>query len=653
MAIHKLFQKINNDFLNLKNKGIFFVTLQENQELRRFLICISFLMGMILNVFGDSHDSLSSPLKISKYKLFYHFQNKEVESSLDSNIFGFQQCNPGKGFQGFYANLGNSGQASRWLEPDVQGSVLFENGSGSYHPYLFCIDSSHYYFLSSPLTQVMYSFGQIKDNFLDVTHSQQINQHWNAALRFRIINSLGAYVRQKSDISNFSIQSQYQTPNKRLNLWVNYIYNKIVDFENGGIASDSLFKENVIPRRDAMPTNFLEAQNELFENVIFAKVNFSLNPINSAEKKVKSQFFPGSLQFELCYDHTLTDFIDNYSSHSGYANSYFNVSQTYEKNAFTQNRQTLSWLGISKLDSVQNWVSLQLGISSIEYSLHQPYLEQSNVLYRSEFNFQSVFFKKLHLDASGQYGLNAYNQGDFLANAGVTYHAGEFLKKPAVISFYGLSKLEEPQFFYQQFIGNHSIWENNFGKTQKTKFGLSLKLLNTKAQIEYFSIKHPVYLNQVILPEQYMGSVKVFQLKITNQLKIKRLEMLTTAVYQNVSNQSVLPLPKYMLNSSLGYTFHLFKVLSLCPGVEGTYVSSYYPEAYSAYFNRFYLQQEMQSTDHVYLDVFVNFKVKRMMLFLKYQHINSGLMGYDYMMVPHYPMQDAALKFGLKWNFFD
>ena len=41
------------------------------------------------------------------------------------------------------------------------------------------------------------------------------------------------------------------------------------------------------------------------------------------------------------------------------------------------------------------------------------------------------------------------------------------------------------------------------------------------------------------------------------------------------------------------------------------------------------------------------------MLFLKYQHLSSSWMGYDYMMTPHYPMQDAALKFGVKWNFFD
>ncbi|HCT71855.1 MAG TPA: hypothetical protein DF409_13585 [Bacteroidales bacterium] len=35
------------------------------------------------------------------------------------------------------------------------------------------------------------------------------------------------------------------------------------------------------------------------------------------------------------------------------------------------------------------------------------------------------------------------------------------------------------------------------------------------------------------------------------------------------------------------------------------------------------------------------------------KHLNSGLSGYNYIMVPSYPMPDRGLRFGVSWNFFD
>ena len=227
------------------------------------------------------------------------------------------------------------------------------------------------------------------------------------------------------------------------------------------------------------------------------------------------------------------------------------------------------------------------------------------------------------------------------------------LRKPFSVSLYAQSQQEEPQLFFKRFISNNAIWDNDFLKISQTQLGFSTELLNTNVRFEYQTINNPVYLNEFVVPEQHTATVSVMKVKLTNHLQIKGFGMNTTAIYQNISNTEIMPLPKYLLSTSIGYTVRLFKVLSLNPGIELRYVSAYYPEAYAPYLNHFYHQTQYQSSDHVFADVFLNFKVKRMMLFLKYQHINSGLMGYDYMMTPHYPMQDAAIKFGLKWTFFD
>jgi len=66
---------------------------------------------------------------------------------------------------------------------------------------------------------------------------------------------------------------------------------------------------------------------------------------------------------------------------------------------------------------------------------------------------------------------------------------------------------------------------------------------------------------------------------------------------------------------------------------------------------QFYLQNEKKTGNYIYADFFINCKIQRVRFFVKYQHFNAGLMGYNYYMIPHYPMQDAAFKFGMSWIF--
>jgi hypothetical protein len=40
-------------------------------------------------------------------------------------------------------------------------------------------------------------------------------------------------------------------------------------------------------------------------------------------------------------------------------------------------------------------------------------------------------------------------------------------------------------------------------------------------------------------------------------------------------------------------------------------------------------------------------------LFLVYQHLNSLFGKKDYYMVPHYPVANERLKFGVNWRFHD
>jgi hypothetical protein len=68
---------------------------------------------------------------------------------------------------------------------------------------------------------------------------------------------------------------------------------------------------------------------------------------------------------------------------------------------------------------------------------------------------------------------------------------------------------------------------------------------------------------------------------------------------------------------------------------------------------RFYHQYSFTSGDYPYVNVFLNIKLKRTRIFLMLDHVNSGYSGYNYLQVPHYPMNVRMFRYGIAWTFYD
>ena len=67
----------------------------------------------------------------------------------------------------------------------------------------------------------------------------------------------------------------------------------------------------------------------------------------------------------------------------------------------------------------------------------------------------------------------------------------------------------------------------------------------------------------------------------------------------------------------------------------------------------FYIQNDKEIGNYIYVDVFFNLQVKRARLFLKYINLGSLFNYYNYYTVPSYPMQDDGFRFGVSWMFYD
>jgi hypothetical protein len=68
---------------------------------------------------------------------------------------------------------------------------------------------------------------------------------------------------------------------------------------------------------------------------------------------------------------------------------------------------------------------------------------------------------------------------------------------------------------------------------------------------------------------------------------------------------------------------------------------------------RFYRQDQTTAGEYPFINVFLNFKVKRTRVFVMFDHLNAGMLGSNYEMVPGYPMNIRMLRYGLSWTFYN
>ena len=124
------------------------------------------------------------------------------------------------------------------------------------------------------------------------------------------------------------------------------------------------------------------------------------------------------------------------------------------------------------------------------------------------------------------------------------------------------------------------------------------------------------------------------------------------------SNPDILDLPLVSVRST-GYFEHLFRFkstdgkLNTQLGIDLTYHTLYHSYSYMPATGRFYRQDQVRTGNYPFIDVFINLKLRRARIFIMYDHVNSGFMGYDYSMIPSYPMNFRMIRFGIAWTFYN
>jgi hypothetical protein len=556
----------------------------------------------------------------------------------------------------FNGNVGLAGKPLFYPYQPHNDDFIFNN---AYDAYLLTPERLRYYNTNKPYTVLNYATATRKrdDQMLGVIHSQNFTPFFNVALRYNGLNSKGEYSRQQTKNNSVGISATFD--GKRYYANAVFIRNKFVTQENGGIVVDSASSNS---KNSNLPAKLLNASSYMLNRTYQLTQSFTLKKIAPNDSIVDLKPKP-SVTISHIFDYTLAstvykDVTDDKSTF--YSGFYYNKSGSLDTVAFRMISNSV------QLKFNEDWNSkFKIGMRfMLTNELRRFYNFRSYLIADNDSDLTSysatasLFNNKGHRwnwQANAKYYVQGYKSGDFVLWGELTK---SFVSQndSAIVGISGSMSKTSPGFFENRYFSNHFRWLNDFKDKNEllVQFKFDKPAWGVKLVASYSIIDNYIYFNDKALPDQTSKPLSVLSVDIQKNLKFWFLHFDNHLLYQAISNTDVMPLPQVSLNSSFYAQFFAFKVLHGQIGFDAYYYTSYNLPAYMPATKQFYLQTDAKiDTQYPFVDFFANLKIKRALLFFKFENLNSMVFGKKYYFVAGQPLNSTAFKFGISWRFFD
>jgi hypothetical protein len=632
-----------------------------------FLFCSSPTSAQVTQLGDQTTRTKSQKLFIDKDSLkimFFHDKFDSLNTTtyypIDTLITDFQHYHPNLQPRNPMAFQGNIGEASYPLIFKPFKSTGFDFGRHAFDPFMFFGENITYYKPKRPFTVLNYTSGKGKEQIFEVIHSQSVAKGLYIGVDYKLTNSLGNYDKQQTNEYAFGLNLHFYRPTVRYQALSNFTTNLLKVNENGGLKDLSVFEQNKEKNRTLLQVNLTDASNLIHQTGGYLHHSFYLGKLKQTRagssfwNMVVNTFNAGTIGHIFQYDVTDERYADNTPFNNFYNSTVKDTIKTKDSIRYSKIQNTFYWT--NQRDSVLQVLTIKAGIR----------YEVDNVAVRGQgytFNQASTF---------GQFSLNAganvevfgkislitggYNGGDQDYSGGIRTHFGKTAGK--LIAFNGeiFRTQTEPAFFYHFYHSNINKfnWNNSLVKTKTSGISANLDVFGLFASFKFYNISDFVYLDTTGIARQSSQTANILQVSADYSLHIGAMTFRNTFTGQNIAGTNYIHLPQLVLNSILSFRANMFKSALLAEaGIEMLYTSSFKGDAYNPALNMYRLQDKTTIGSYPYFDVFGNFKVKHTRFFVKYQHASAGSFKYRYYLVPGYPQNDAAFKFGLSWIFYN
>lgn len=229
-----------------------------------------------------------------------------------------------------------------------------------------------------------------------------------------------------------------------------------------------------------------------------------------------------------------------------------------------------------------------------------------------------------------------------------------------------------PSFFFTHYHSKYLWWDNDI----KMEFNKHIEGLftyqktRTTLRVAYDNLSNYTYLsrsystdpdygryNVITKVNQASDNISVLTLQLAQDFTLGPLNWENMVTYQKSSNENKLPLPDLNIYTNLYLKFRVAHVLDVHLGADMRYFTSYYAPDYSPLMNTFAVQdngaQNIKLGNFPEVDVYANLFLKHARFFVMLTHVNYDMGSKNYFQVPHYPLNQRIIRFGVSWNFFN
>ena len=550
-----------------------------------------------------------------------------------------------------------------------------------YGSYSYSARTLPLYNTKTPYTELEY-YGTLfapqtkQSNNIRIFTTQNLTPEWNFALEYRRFGGEG--MLQNERVANKTFAASLNRLGKKHLLHAGYIYNKVIQNENGGLQDPFWIRDTTVDARE-IAVHLTDARNTYKKNTLFLDQTYRI-PLDFFAKRKETADTAGDMT---------TVFIGHASEYSVYTKHYedgitagnASGSAFFNDNFFISPRGSNDSLRMMRLENrifarIQPWKDEAL-ISKIEGGIGNRIrnfrtFSPDNYLYkgdRTTWTSNYVYAgaegrlkNYVNWDAVGSYTFSGPEANDMFikAHAGVDmFPFRRHRTSPLSIGLNFSTSLKEPDFYQQHLYTNHYKWDNEFGKISLSKLEASIDIPHWELHAEagYSLIGNQVWYDTLGIVRQNSGVTNVLKFGLEKNFTIGGMLHLDNRVLlQFSSDGEVLPLPKAAFNLRYYLQFNIVSrdVMQMQLGVNTLYNTKWYAPAYNPVASAFMSQNTMQYGGCPYFDVFANIQWKRACIFVKLENAGQGWPNSrkDYFSTHNYIHTQRAVKIGIYWPFY-
>lgn len=580
---------------------------------------------------GTEEESDSLIIKKSGNKLRLDFQATDI-----NRVDGFQNYRLWGANHLPYARSGNLGLAAQPLRFRLQDWDINHN-LGAYQTYVLNQDSMKFYQVSRPVTQLFYANGAESEQRFIAFHTQNLGEGLNISFQYDRMTSEGFFLQQLTNHTRFFVNYNLHSRSKRFHSKGYYMISNLKSQENGGV--------------------FLSDEESAEENTVLLDINLA-----DAQNRSRSQEFGLENQYDLIKFDTNTTFLNVYHRFN-YLRSYRNYN--HDLTASNQDFYVNNYFDpiyaddSAYVDEIRNEIGVQLfnhrlsaGFKRSDFNYFQNYLVDRDLFSNYFIAAYEDTLLRQKLYASVEKGLSGYHSDEIEIKAKVNFSQLKTLN----VSAEAMLTQKQPDYFLEKYRSNQNYYNEQL-KTSNAQI-VMLRLRESKSGVDLSvalkNLENLVYFDHLTEVHQNEASINSIEVQLKKRfILFNKLNLLNKVVYQQFSNEHILPLPEVFSYHSFYYDNELFNdKLKLQFGLDFYYIGEYEGYAYSPSLSQLHLRKEGSKLGVInQLDFFLSLGInENARAFVKFENVLEDNFSADTYRIQDYPIPGRVLKFGLSWT---